>query len=77
MINFFGFELCIIALLLKLISFFVHFDKQILHPLQVSFLHVELDLERLASFIDTIIFGLLQSVKLTKMALFSLNLLLA
>ena len=55
----------------------VQLDKQVFHSLHVRLFHIELDLQRLASFVDTFILGLLQNVKLSEMTLLNFHLLFA
>ena len=67
----------IIALMLQIISPLVHLNQQVLHALQVRLFHIEPDLKGLTTFVDTLVLSLLKGVELAKMALFSLDLLLA
>jgi len=75
--HFFCLELCVITLLLQLICLLVHFNEQVLHPLQVSLFDVEPNLQRLTLLVDAFIFGLLERIELPQVPLLSLDLLLA
>jgi len=55
----------------------VHLHQQVLHSLQFGFFSVQFDLERGALVIVALVFGFLQSVDLSQMALLLLNLLFA
>ena len=72
---FFSFNLRIISLLLHLIHFLMHFNKQVLHSFIISLFDIEFDLQGLTFFVDAFIFGLFQSIKLPQLGLFGFNLL--